>query len=64
MLGSTTTASVCNTHTTGNMMIVAAGGTKGGRLGMSFSTALAMHPCGFCANRLTNATSVVRVRGR
>lgn len=33
MLGSTTSTSVCNTHTTFNIMLVAAGG-KGGRRGI------------------------------
>lgn len=51
MLGSTTTATVCNTHTTGNIVIVAAGGngTNGPRV--AFSAGLSCSP-GFSVSHL------------
>lgn len=45
MLGSTTSTSVCNTRTTGNIVVVAAGHTGGKRAHISFSVSLALRAC-------------------
>lgn len=38
MLGSTSTATICNSHNTGNILLIAAGGPSGSGLAMSFGT--------------------------
>lgn len=64
MLGSTTTATVCNSQNTGNIVVIAAGGKGGKKLGFSIRCRNNVAPVAGSSLKLTDAGACFGVVSR